>query len=123
MSISATNASVLSGGASKNGASRSRSATHSGFERRTVYAVERGRLFRANRDGRERIDLLGCPMFERQLPRLVEEDIDDGAFGRREDDPVDELLASVAAAVASDQLHACAGSKTLKTRVLAVLVR
>ena len=44
-----------------------------------------------------------------KLPGSVEEHVDDGPLGRREQHGVDVLLLFVAAAVAGDQLHACAG--------------
>ena len=62
-------------------------------------------------------------MLERQLARLIEEHVDHHALRRREDDGVDELLVLDMAAVAADELHRAPGSATLKTRVLAVLVR
>ena len=48
-------------------------------------------------------------MLERQLPRLLEEDVDDDALGWGEDHRVDERLALDAAAVAADELDPRAG--------------
>jgi len=53
----------------------------------------------------------------------VEQDVDDGALGRREDDQVDELLPLVPAAVAADQLHGRTGDGDVENTVFAVLVR
>jgi hypothetical protein len=62
-------------------------------------------------------------VLERQIARLLEEDVDDDSLRRSEDDVVDKLLLLYMAAVAADKLHPAPGRATLKTRVLAVLVR
>ena len=107
MSISATNASVLSGCASKYGARRSRSAAHSGLWRSYVELLrERGRRrLVADVDRRERVGPLGRVVLERQLARLLEEHVDHDPLRRRQDHRLDELLVLVAAAVAADELH------------------
>ncbi len=106
MSISATRPSVLSGGASKYGASRSRSATHSGLWRSApncsasdgsagcvpTSIVASGYLRRRR------------PVLEGQLSRLAEERVDHNPLRRRQDHRVDELLALAAAAVSADEL-------------------
>ena len=116
MSISATNASVLSGGASTSGPSRSRSALSSGSVRRTVERLGQRRRRRVLRHGdvRQRVGPVGRAVLQRQLARRVEQHVHDGPLGRRQHDVLDELLALAAPAVAADELHARSGQRDLE---------
>ncbi len=63
-------------------------------------------------------------MLERELPWLLEEDVDDDSLRRCQDDGVDELLALMAAACHRRRAFIRApGKATLNTRVFAVFVR
>ena len=116
MSISATNASVLSGGASTSGASRSRSALSSGSVRRTVNASVSDGVAWSSRHGdvRQRVGPVGRAVLQRQLARRLEQHVHDDPLGRRQHDVLDELLALAAPAVAADELHARSGQRDLE---------
>jgi hypothetical protein len=72
------------------------------------------RTFLLDGDRSERIDALWRAVLERRFSGLVEEHIDDDALGGRQDDVLDHLLALVAAAVATDQLHPGPGDADLE---------
>ncbi len=79
-----------------------------------------GRLC-AHVDGCQRIGPLGSTVLERQLSRLLEENVDDDSLRGREDHRVDELLALVAAAIAADELDSRARQGDVEhTRVRSV---
>ena len=77
----------------------------------------------ADPDRGQWIDPLRGVMLQRQVAGLLEKDVDDDSLGWGEDNRVNELLALHVAAVGADELIRAPGSTTLKTRVLAVLVR
>ena len=68
----------------------------------------------AHVDGGQRVNALGRAVLERQVARLVEQDVHDHALGGREDDVLDELLVLDVAAVAADELHARARQRDLE---------
>ena len=101
------NASVLSGSASRYGATRSRSAAMSGLRAQHLELLRQDGLGRLLADGDrgQRIDPVRGVVLQRELAGPVEQDIDDDPLGRREDHVVDELLVLDVAAVAADELH------------------
>ena len=121
MSISATNASVLSGARVE----VRREPLALGRPLRVVRRASNSSASESRRPARRRPRSsparrcrsgVRCSSVSRPGP--VEEDVDDGPLGRGEHDLVDDLLALVAAAVPADELHPRAGQGNVEdTRV------
>ena len=116
MSISAWKASVLSGGASTSGISRSRSTASSGAVRSSREGLSEWRrgLLVGDGDVGELVGPVRRPVLQDQLAGRLEAHVDDDALGRGEDDVLDELLVLDAAAVAADELHPRARQRDLE---------
>ena len=88
----------------------------SAFVRRSLELWLEGGLgfLLADADRGERIDAAGSAVLERQVPRSVEEDVDDHPLRRRDDHLLDELLVLDMAAVAADELHPSSWERDLE---------